>query len=94
MTLLPRHWDWLSRQPGGASVTLRKLVDAARSSPDADLREKREAAYKFMTAIAGNLPDYEAAIRALFAGDGAQFRAHTKNWPRDIRDEALAFSGL
>src|SRR5690606_33996876 len=29
VTLLPRHWDWLGRQPGGASTTLRKLVEAA-----------------------------------------------------------------
>ena len=30
ITLLPRHWDWLNAQPGGASVALRKLVDEAR----------------------------------------------------------------
>ncbi len=29
VTLLPRHWDWLAEQPGGASVALRKLVEAA-----------------------------------------------------------------
>src|ERR1700690_3457045 len=28
--LLPRHWDWLASQPGGASVALRKLVEEAR----------------------------------------------------------------
>src|SRR5688572_29815503 len=37
VTLLPRHWDWLASQPGGASVALRKLVEVARrSSGDAD----------------------------------------------------------
>ena len=30
ITLLPRHWEWLASQPGGASVALRKLVEAAR----------------------------------------------------------------
>src|SRR6185312_12481967 len=30
VTLLPRHWDWLNSQPGGASVVLRRLVDEAR----------------------------------------------------------------
>ena len=32
VTLLPRHWEWLAAQPGGASVTLRRLVDEARRS--------------------------------------------------------------
>src|SRR5689334_16874689 len=27
VTLLPRHWEWLASQPGGASVALRKLVE-------------------------------------------------------------------
>src|SRR4051812_16383808 len=27
--LLPRHWDWLARQPGGASAALRRLVEQA-----------------------------------------------------------------
>ena len=30
VTLLPRHWEWLADQSGGASVTLRKLVEDAR----------------------------------------------------------------
>src|ERR1700735_1393024 len=30
ITLLPRHWQWLESQPGGASVALRKLVEVAR----------------------------------------------------------------
>ncbi len=90
VTLLPRHWDWLARQPGGASVALRKLVEAAqRSAGAADrLRAAREAAYRFMTAMAGDLPGYEEAIRALFAGDGAGFAARIADWPADIRDHA------
>ena len=35
ITLLPRHWDWLATQPGGASVTLRKLVEEASRNPKA-----------------------------------------------------------
>jgi len=94
VTLLPRHWDWLARQPGGASVALRKLVEAAqRNAGDADrLREAREAAYRFMTALAGDLPGYEAAIRALFAGDAAGFAARIADWPADIRDYATALA--
>ncbi|MEN5146626.1 DUF2239 family protein [Brevundimonas diminuta] len=90
VTLLPRHWDWLASQPGGASVTLRKLVEAAlreAEGPDR-ARRSREAAYRFMTAVAGDLPDYEEAVRMLFAGDWTRFDAQTESWPADVRDYA------
>ena len=96
VTLLPRHWDWLNLQPGGASVALRKLVDEARkTSGDRDrLRAAQEAAYRFMSAIAGNLPGFEEATRALFANDRRIFAHHIANWPKDVRDYAvkLAFA--
>lgn len=96
ITLLPRHWDWLNVQPGGASVALRKLVDEARkTSGDRDrLRAAQEAAYRFMSAIAGNLPGFEEATRALFAYDRRTFTQHIANWPEDVRDYAvkLAFA--
>ncbi|BCU78338.1 DUF2239 family protein [Luteolibacter sp. LG18] len=88
VTLLPRHWEWLAAQPGGASVALRKLVEVARrASAGADeLRVAREAAYRFMHEVAGNLPGYEEATRALFAGDRDAFSAHVSTWPEDVRD--------
>ncbi len=96
VTLLPRHWEWLGTQPGGASVALRKLVEAARrSSGDLDrIRAARDAAYHFMSAMAGNLPGFEEASRALFADDRRQFVALIAGWPGDIRDHIvkLAFS--
>jgi hypothetical protein len=87
VTLLPRHWDWLSQQSGGASVALRKLVDEARrTSLDKDtIRQSQEAAYRFMSAIAGNQQDFEEAARALFARDQLNFEASTESWPPDIR---------
>ena len=93
VTLLPRHWDWLATQPGGASVALRKLVEAAaRASEGPDrVRKGREAAYRFMTAVAGDLPGYEAATRALFAGDADGFAAATAGWPEDLRAYAAGF---
>ena len=98
ITLLPRHWDWLNSQPGGASVALRKLVEEARrASGDRDrIRCAQEAAYHFMSAIAGNLPGFEEAARALFAYDRRRFGDLIAAWPEDIRDHVikLAFADL
>jgi hypothetical protein len=91
VTLLPRHWEWLNAQPGGASVALRKLVDEARrSSGDRDRqRAARDAAYHFMSAMAGNLPHFEEASRALFADDRRRFAGEIASWPPDIRDHVV-----
>ncbi|HMH64104.1 MAG TPA: DUF2239 family protein [Rhizomicrobium sp.] len=85
VTLLPRHWDWLATQPGGASVALRKLVEEASRNPKAQQRSRRDAAYRFATAVVGNAPGYEEAIRALYAGHGEEFAAHIEAWPPDVR---------
>lgn len=96
VTLLPRHWEWLSAQPGGASVALRKLVEEARrASGDKDReRPARDAAYHFMSTMAGNLPQFEEASRALFADDRRRFTGLIADWPADIRDHIvkLAYS--
>jgi uncharacterized protein len=91
VTLLPRHWEWLGAQPGGASVALRKLVEEARrASGDRDRsRTAREAAYHFMSAMAGDLPHFEEASRALFADDRRRFVELIAPWPRDIRDHVV-----
>ncbi len=88
VTLLPRHWDWLALQPGGASVALRKLVEDARRSGSAKDRERamQESLYRFMSAMAGDKPHYEDALRALFADDSARFYSLIADWPADIRD--------
>jgi uncharacterized protein len=85
ITLLPRHWDWLATQPGGASVALRKLVEDASRNPRAQQRACRDAAYRFATALVGNAPGYEEAMRALYAGHGEDFAAHIEGWPPDVR---------
>jgi hypothetical protein len=96
VTLLPRHWEWLAAQPGGASVALRKLVEEARkASGDRDRhRAARDAAYHFMSAMAGNLRNFEEASRALFADDRRRFTGLIAPWPADIRDHVvkLAYS--
>ncbi len=89
VTLLPRHWDWLSGQPGGASAALRRLIDAARKVPEAQQRAARDAAYRFLAAIAGDFPGFEGAARALYAGDRAAFEERLTAWPADIAGHAL-----
>jgi uncharacterized protein len=94
VSLLPRHWDWLNAQPGGASVALRKLVEEARRmNRDRDkVRRSQEVAYRFMSAMAGNMPGFEEATRALFAGNPARFDELTEPWPADVRDHARRIS--
>ncbi len=90
VTLLPRHWEWLNGQPGGASVALRKLVEEARRANHLKdrARQSQEAAYRFISAMAGNRDGFEEAARALFAGNRARFEELTAVWPADIRDYA------
>jgi len=91
VTLLPRHWDWLAKRPGGASVALRKLVDdARRANFQRDNRHAaHERAYHFMSAMAGDLPDFEEATRALFADNRTRFCELIADWPDDVRDHAF-----
>ena len=94
VTLLPRHWEWLGLQPGGASVALRKLVEEARrthGSQDA-ARAAQERTYRFLGPIAGHLPGYEEALRALFGRKGGAFDTVTASWPADIYNYAKKLS--
>lgn len=86
VTLLPRHWDWLAAQPGGASQALRRLIDAARKADDGrtEARLRLDAAYRFLCVLAGNLPGFEEAARALFANDAQRFTQLTAAWPVDL----------
>jgi hypothetical protein len=91
VTLLPRHWDWLATQPGGPSAALRRLVEEAKRANVAKDRQRvaQGRAYYFMLAIAGDLPGYEEATRALFAGDRTGLERETARWPADVREHAL-----
>jgi len=94
VTLLPRHWDWLNTQPGGASVALRKLVEKAkRENAGKDkVRQAQDASLKFMSVMAGNWENFEEATRALYAGDEARFNAMIEPWPRDVKAHARKLS--
>jgi hypothetical protein len=94
VTLLPKQWEWLAAQPGGASVTLRKLVEEARRSPKARTRAARDAAYHFMHAMAGDRPGFEEASRALYADDRGRFERLIAPWPKDVREHAIRLAFL
>jgi len=91
VTLLPRHWEWLADQPGGASVALRRLVETASRSGADSARQRRDAerAYHFLQTIAGDLPGFEDALRALFAHDRAALAGKLRDWPADVQQHAL-----
>jgi hypothetical protein len=91
VTLLPRHWEWLNAQPGGASVALRRLVDEARIAGAGRERQRlaQESAYRFMSAIAGDRPNFEEASRALFAGDLDRLAELVGAWPGDVKNHLL-----
>src|SRR5512133_2508796 len=95
VTLLPRHWEWLAGQPGGASVALRKLVEHARLDNRGKDRRRlaQESAYRFLSAMAGNEAGFEEATRALFAGQPERFHEMTLSWPRDVREHAKRLAG-
>ena len=94
VTLLPRHWDWLARQPGGASVALRKLVQSAMKdgSTAEGRRRATDAAYRFMSTVGGDLPHYEEVSRALFAGELPRLRTLVSDWPVDVSEHLLALT--
>lgn len=94
VTLLPRHWEWLDSQRGGASGTLRRLVDQARKqNSQADVvRSAQDSTNRFISAIAGDLPGFEDATRALYSGNEAAFKEQVKHWPKDVRKQALKFA--
>jgi uncharacterized protein len=91
VTLLPRHWEWLAKQSGGASATIRKLVEqAAKDTIGIEIRRKaQEATYRFLQNMAGDFINYEEAIRAIFADDELKFKALSENWAQDIRDHSI-----
>ena len=91
VSLLPRHWEWLASQPGGASATIRKLIEEARkrSSTHLSVKQVQERAYRFMSVIAGDMKGYEEALRALYKADRKSLLLHMQQWPADVRSHVL-----
>jgi predicted ester cyclase len=89
VTLVPRHWRWLERQPGGVSAALRRLVEQASKDPSERARAVRAALGSMLTSLAGDRPGFEEVTRALFAGDVGRLEALVRRWPRDLRELAV-----
>jgi hypothetical protein len=87
VSLLPRHWEWLETQPNGASAALRRLVDESRrrEGDAVESRRVREAMGQIMTAVGGNLPGFEEALRAVYAVDRGAFEKRVAGWPEGLR---------
>jgi hypothetical protein len=87
VSLMPRHWEWLAKQEGGASGALRRLVEDARKNGQQKdrLREAQSAVHRFMWDMAGNEPHFEEASRAFYAHDYETLRELIRDWPIDIR---------
>ncbi len=87
VSLLPRHWEWLEEQQNGASAALRRLIDDARKRDAGESETRRcvDAAGRVMTALAGDLPGFEEAYRALYAHDFERLKSLICNWPSDVQ---------
>ena len=96
ITLLPRHWQWLSQQGDNASATLRRLIDDARRDPkqlaDDACKHQQQLTYRFCQTLCGDFQGYEEALRALYAGDRDGFEAHTSTWPPDFASRARSIA--
>lgn len=92
VSLLPQHWEWLSNQQGGASATLRRLVEEKIKQPLSSkdqVKKDQEVAFKFLTAIAGDLPNFEEAIRYLYRRDKKKFKDLIASWPGDLKTHTM-----
>ncbi|WP_444923169.1 DUF2239 family protein [Microbulbifer sp. DLAB2-AF] len=92
VTLLPRHWEWLRQQPGGASVILRKLVEQAQK--DISLEERITTSQhqldRFMLQVVGDAPGFEDASRSLYRNSKVSFEKAIRAWPEEIKHFVLA----
>ena len=85
VTLLPRHWQWLASQRKSASATLRALVEEAMRQ-GLSARDCHDAAYRFLSVMAGDRPHFEDAVRELYKGNRVGYDHFTHGWPPAIRE--------
>ena len=95
VSLLPSHWEWLSNQSGGSSAIIRRLVEEKMKGPASGkdkIKKAQEAVYTFLNAIAGDLPNFEEAVRFLYRRDKKRFKELIAKWPEDLVRHTLALA--
>ncbi len=95
ISLLPHHWEWLLNQDGGSSSAIRRLIDEkTKPLPLAKdkIKQAQEVTYKFLSAIAGDLPHFEEVTRYLYRKDKKKFESLMADWPKDITRHTLALA--
>jgi uncharacterized protein len=95
ISLLPSHWEWLSTQPGGSSATIRRLVEEMmkiNASGKDKSKHAQETVYTFLNAIAGDLPNFEEALRFLYRRDKKRFKDLISSWPEDLVRHTLTLA--
>jgi hypothetical protein len=91
VTLLPRHWQWLASRRGGASATLRRLVEGEMRK-GRSARDCQDAAYRFLSVMAGDLPHFEDAVRELYKGNAVGYDHFAYDWPAAVRDHGRSLA--
>ena len=94
ITLLQKHWDWLDQQSSSASAVIRKLIDQELNNPlsKSNIMLAKQATDRFMSAMLGNMPNYEEATRALYQGNKDQFLQLIEHYPIDLKTYVLTLS--
>jgi hypothetical protein len=66
---------------------IRKLIDKELNNPNSEsnIMLAKQAIDRFMSAMLGNMPNYEEATRALYQGD-RNFLKMIQNYPKDLRE--------
>ncbi|MGA6136941.1 DUF2239 family protein [Acinetobacter dispersus] len=88
ITLQKKHWDWLDQQSASASAVIRKLIDKELNDPtsESNIMLAKQSTDRFMSAMLGNMPNYEEATRALYQGDQEMFFKMIQDYPKDIKN--------
>lgn len=88
ITLQQKHWDWLDLQNSSASAVIRKLIDQElnNAQSESNIMMTKQTTDRFMSAMLGNMPNYEEATRALYQGNKEGFLELIQDYPNDLKE--------
>lgn len=88
ITLQKKHWDLLDQQSASASAVIRKLIDKELNDPasESNIMLAKQATDRVMSAMLGNMPNYEEATRALYQSNREVFLKMIQDYPKDIKN--------